>query len=331
MNPLDGFESFKREYFRKKGKNLDTGTSREFVYECLTEGIYNTELVLCREGVKPVSRFIVEKEVHGQYLRDWALKSGMEFDFRPLSPNENRANLNPRIRYVGYFSKTPGLVAEAMDADANAKDDFEYRIGKLLGYPECCNFAWSRAGNIPREKDRIGFFFDRYVADPEPENVPFLNFTQRSLSFFYPCSLSCGNALEVHRRQAEAIRKDAPEFHGEILRFRSYPTVFFGPKKSETLSLNLHFDEMFRIHFVGKRISEDTVAYADFFLSSLSFLDQTTEPEYARNCIRLLQSVLEGDNLVIDDESFVVRSGKRTIYKAVSGDFSRISVLSCTR
>ena len=105
--PSEAFSRFKEAYFLVKGKHFDSGTSREFVYECLTEGIYNTELVLCKKGVKPVSRFIVESEKHGDFLRNWASNEGMEFEMRPLSEGENRANLNPRIRFVGYFSKTP--------------------------------------------------------------------------------------------------------------------------------------------------------------------------------------------------------------------------------
>lgn len=298
MSAKTSFDAFKSEYSQRKFKPFDVGISREFVYECLTEGIYNTELTLCAKGVKPVSRFIVEKEFHGAYLKDWAEKNSLEFDMRPLSANEERANLNARIKYVGYFSATPGLVAEAMEIDALAGSDFEYRIGELLGYPDCCNHAWSRAGTIPKETDRISFFFDEFLKDARPENNPFFNFTQRSLSFFYPCKLSCAEAERVHFSQAEAIREDAPEFYAEIVRLRSLPTLFVGPKRSSTLSLNLHFDEIFRVHFVGKRLSPDTVAYADFFLTSLSFLDQSNEPEYAEGCVALLRALLDGDNFL---------------------------------
>lgn len=226
MSPKETFDLFQAEYSARKFRAFEIGTSREFVYECLTDGIYNTELVLCAKGVKPVSRFIVEKEIHGAYLRDWAKRNSMEFDMRPLSANEERANLNPRIRYVGYFSATPGLVEEAMEIDARAGADFEYRIGELLGYPQCCNHAWSRAGDIPKETDRIAFFFDHYLKDARPENNPFFNFTQKSLSFFYPCRLSCAEAERVHLLQAQAIREDAPEFYAEIVRLRSLPTLF---------------------------------------------------------------------------------------------------------
>lgn len=308
MSAKASFDSFKNEYSQRKSKPFDVGISREFVYECLTDGIYNTELVLCAKGIKPVSRFIVEKESHGAYLKDWAEKNSLEFDMRPLSANEERANLNPRIRFVGYFSATPGLVAEAMGIDARAGSDFEYRIGELLGYPECCNHAWSRAGSIPKETDRISFFFDDFLKNARPENNPFFNFTQRSLSFFYPCRLSCAEAERVHLLQAGAIREDAPEFYAEIERLRSLPTLFVGPKSSSTLSLNLHFDEIFRVHFVGRRLSPDTVAYADFFLTSLSFLDQSNEPEYAGGCVALLRALLDGDNFVaMSDGRVVVR------------------------
>lgn len=221
------FESFKRKYALAKGRPFDTGVSREFVYECLTESIYNTELVLCEKGVKPVSRFIVESPSHADFLRDWAVKRGMAFSMRPLSSNENAANLNPRIRFVGYFSKRPELVDEAMLVDARAGKDFEYRIGRLLGYPDCCNLAWSRSGNIPKEADRTHFFFDSYIVGALPENNPFFNFTFRSLSFFYPCSLSCPAASETHRIQAAAIAEDAPEFYGELVRLHSFPIAFF--------------------------------------------------------------------------------------------------------
>lgn len=194
-----------------------------------------------------------------------------------------------------------------MDADANAKDDFEYRVGTLLGYPDCCNLAWSRAGSIPKESDRVAFFFDRYLLDAVPENNPFLNFTHRSLSFFYPCSLDCGHAAEVHRRQERAIGEDAPEFLSEIRKYRSYPTLFLGPKSSSTLSLNLHFDEIFRIHFIGKRISPEITVYADFFLSSLSFLDQPGEPSYSEAGILFLTALLSGDNVVRKEDAIIVR------------------------
>lgn len=328
MSAKTDFESFKSEYSQRKLKPFDVGISREFVYECLTEGIYNTELVLCRKGVKPVSRFIVEKESHGGYLQDWAKKHSLEFAMRPLSPNEEKANLNPRIRYVGYFSATPGLVAEAMEIDARAGSDFEYRIGELLGYPDCCNHAWSRAGRIPKEADRVSFFFDEYLKDARPENNPFFNFTQRSLSFFYPCLLSCAEAERVHLLQAEAIKEDAPEFYAEIVRLRSMPVLLVGPKRFSTLSLNLHFDEIFRVHFVGRRLSPDTVAYADFFLTSLSFLDQSNEPEYADSCVALLRALLDGDNFVADSNgTIVVRKGKAVLAE-FRDDFSRSAIMN---
>lgn len=278
--------------------------------------------------MKPVSRFIVEKEVHGEYLRAWAENEGMEFEMRPLSVNESRANLNDRIRFVGYFSKTPGLVAKAIHADTHMKDDFEYRVGELLGYPDCCNLAWSRAGFIPKESDRVSFFFDRYLPGAEPENNPFLNFTQKSLSFFYPCTLACRHALAVHEKQADVIRADAPEFYAEIVRVRSMPILFLGPKQSKTLSINLHFDEIFRTHFVGKKISPNVIVYADFFLSSLSFLDQVSEPAYADSCVRFVRALLSGDNVVADDSGAVsVRKGK-TVVDRFENDFSRSAILS---
>lgn len=139
----------------------------------------------------------------------------------------------------------------------------------------------------------MGFFFDEYVTDAAPINNPFFNFIDRSLTFFYPCRLRCEAAKERHEVFAKTLRESGyGDFVDETERLFASPVLLLGPKNPEALTLPLHFDEIFRIHFIGKRIGESVVAYADFFLTSLSFLDQKADSEYARNCLRVLDAAL---------------------------------------
>jgi hypothetical protein len=70
------------------------------------------------------------------------------------------------------------------------------------------------------------------------------------LSFFYPCSIDCENALELHKRQFEIIKNDNETFYKNINSYFSLPILFLFPEKNDILTTTLHFDEVFRIYFV---------------------------------------------------------------------------------
>lgn len=132
MNAHENFEIFKKRYLLEKGRPFYTGASREFVAETIRNGTVNTELILCQSGVKPVSRFIAEKPADIEFLGKWAEDNGLAFLSRDLRTKESANNLNPRIRYVVYFSKNADLLRIIGESDRTNGPDNEITVGKLL-------------------------------------------------------------------------------------------------------------------------------------------------------------------------------------------------------
>jgi hypothetical protein len=125
----------------------------------------------------------------------------------------------------------------------------------LLGYPKCCSEKW-KISNIKKDLEFYLYstnnFFENYINSKDYPllNNPFLNFTSNSLSFFYPCSLDCKNALELHNKHAEIIKNDNEAFYKSLKSYFSLPILFLFPEKNNILTTTLHFDEVFRIYFV---------------------------------------------------------------------------------
>jgi len=92
----------------------------------------------------------------------------------------------------------------------------------------------------------------------------------------------------------------------------SLPILMIFPQKPTTLTAPLHFDELFRVHLVGKKIG-DTVIYKDFFTSSFSFLDQQGDEAYAQKCVEILEILLKGNKISTHDENISIQQGEHLL------------------
>jgi len=303
---------FEKKYFEIKWYKFYKPQSREFIYDCIKYDIYNTELVLCIDWIKPVSKFIVDKYEHLDFIKKWLETKWVYMEYRELKKHEADININDKINYIVYTWKDINIVKNTLQWDL----DNSAEIWELLWYPKCCSEKWDYDWVIWKQKNYIDFF-KKYISWKNLPllNNPFFNFISTSLSFYYPCKLDCKKSLDKHTKFANIIKKDNPDFFKKIETFFSLPILFIFPNNSSTLTFNLHFDEIFRIFFVWV-IKWDTVYYRNFFIVSYSFLDQEIEEDYKIDCIKILELLIDGDNFRINDnEIFIWKGDKIKKYK----------------
>lgn len=286
---LSDFES---KYFLHKWHNFYKPKHREFLYESITQNIYNSELILTINWEKPVSRFIAEKSEHIIFINNWISDKWLYMEYRKLKRLENEENINNKINYIIYLWKNKENLRKIIDYDLSNYGN----IWDLLWYPSCCSYKWENK-NINKEKkiydwNTTNLFLDYINSNSYPLlNNPFFNFTSNSLSFFYPCSLDCKVSLEKHLKYSQIIKSDNIDFYNKLLTYYKLPIMFLIPESKNILTTSLHFDEVFRIYFIWIR-KGDTIFYKDFFILSFSFLDQTIDDDYKIESFNLLEKLI---------------------------------------
>lgn len=298
--------SFEEKYNKEKKHPFYKPKHREFLYDCIKYWIYNTELVLCINWLKPVSRFVADKIEHIDFLKRYLKKMWLELESRELKKMENDINVNNRINHIIYIWKDIELLKNAIDYDFN----YTWDIWGLLWYPECCSTKWTFKQNkkdLRKYKNDTNKYFKDYLSlDNLPLlNNPFFNFTANSLSFYYPCKLDCEESLIIHQKYAEVIEKDNPDFYRSIISYFSLPILFLFPEKNNVLTFPFHFDEVFRIYFIWVQ-KWDIIYYKDFFILSYAFLDQTIDEEYKIESFKLLEKLLYWNMCYIKDNYIVI-------------------------
>lgn len=290
---------FERKYFEAKRHKFYKPQSREFLYDCIINNIYNTELVLCIDWIKPVSKFIIEKFEHIDFIKTWLKEKWIYLEYRKLKQFEESVNINDRINYIIYTWRDETIVKDTLKWDI----DNSAIIWELLWYPHCCSEKWDYNWVIWKEKNFLDFFNNYISWDNLPLlNNPFFNFVSTSLAFYYPCRLECEESLKMHEKFAEVIRRDNPDFMKKIETFFALPILFILPTNPSTLSFNLHFDEIFRVFFIWIK-KWDTIFYKDFFIVSYSFLDQSSDENYKNECVKVLELLIDWDRAkIINDE-----------------------------
>ena len=303
------FESFKKKYKEIKKKDFFTPLSREFVYDCIKNNVYNTELVCTLKWVKNVSRFIADKKEHLIFLERWCKKNNLEIYYRLLTSEEKKNNMNNKINYIVYICKDLKWKNIIIEYEQGKRD---YTMWEILWYPKCCSDFWQ--DNNLQYKITFDFVFNKYLDWWKLLNNPFFNFTAYSFTFFFPCKLSCTNALKKYTMYASVIEKDNKDFYNYVTYLFWLPIFIYVPN-TNVLTTNLHFDEIFRVHFVWKLFKNKLLVYKDFFIVSYSFLDQKRDERYTLECLDILDKLLYGDNIIKKDNLFIIRKWTKVIKK----------------
>lgn len=294
-------DEFERNYFMQKGYYFYKPKHREFLYDCIVNNIYNTELILTFNWIKPVSRFIADKKEHINYLQKWCKEKWLFLWFRELKKIEIDVNINPNINYIIYIWKNKDDVNKALNYD----DTHNWNIWELLWYPKCCSEKWISSNILKWNNNKI---FEEYIECKNKFllNNPFFNFTSNSLTFFYPCSLDCQKALDIHKKYAEIIKDDNLDFYNNLKSYFSLPILFLFPEKNNVLTDVLHYDEIFRIFFVWI-IKDGIILYKDFFILSYAFLDQNIDEDYKKDSYKLLEKLIYGNKVYIKQNFIIIK------------------------
>jgi hypothetical protein len=297
---------FETNYFKVKKHHFYKPKHREFLYDSIVNNIYNTELVLCIAWIKPVSRFVADKIEHIEFLRNYLKEKWLFLEYRELKSIEDEVNLNNKINFIIYIWKEKVNVKKAIEYD----ETWSWDIWELLGYPKCCSEKW-KYENVKKDlefyKNNTNEYFKNYLNSSKYPtfNNPFFNFTSNSLSFFYPCSIDCENALELHKRQSNIIKNDNETFYKNTKSYFSLPILFLFPEKNDILTTTLHFDEVFRIYFVWFK-KWDIIFYKDFFILSYAFLDQKNN-DYKIDAFELLEKLILWNKIHIEKENIIIK------------------------
>lgn len=315
MNRYELLSNFEQKYLLYKNHNFYKPKHREFLYDCIVQNIYNTELVLCINWIKPVSRFIADQIENIYFIKDRILKKWLYLEYRKLKKIENDLNWNNKINYILYIWKYKEQLKKAIEFDYLNNLD----LGDPLWYPKCCSNKWwskNMEFELSEVNNNTNYFFEKYLeVDYLPLlNNPFFNFTAQSLSFYYPCHLNCINSLEKHEKFAEIIKNDNPVFFNNMKLYFSLPILFLFPEKNNVLTFNLHFDEIFRVYFIWIE-KWGFICYKDFFILSYAFLDQTIDENYKIECFKLLDILILWNKINISGENIIIQGKNNNMYK----------------
>lgn len=172
----------------------------------------NAENAALFAGAKPAVRSTIDPEHLDALCRRYAAR-GVFVELVEPSPGRF-----PVGTMIVCASKDPERAKQLAEAEAAIKPghsprDINVRIGELLGYPDCCNAAFSRYAN--RERRWQASIWPRVARAWVPRPHPRLNvlrFVERlHLISFDPCRYDCPAAIAIADRIASACAHERPE------------------------------------------------------------------------------------------------------------------------
>lgn len=184
-----------------------------------------------REGIKPVSRLAAENVK----LVNMAKNDGLEVK----KADPDIAGVEGLTTYIG---KNKADIEALIWAE---KNDKLAKIGKILGYPDCCAEKFKER----RRNDKIANIEQQYLKYKEADEIPFLlnsvlNLSGRiiqdweeghrqigSIEPYYsphhPCSFDCEKSIEISKKMKEIFEEEFPEIEEEIEELTKKPVVMF--------------------------------------------------------------------------------------------------------
>lgn len=187
-------------------------------------------------ALKPVAKI---EPVHPEHVSAWT--------GHPLLPHvrvERRPGPEGRQdAFEAFFGLDEADVAEAVAVTMRLHDPetlpvdrpaLVARMGRLLGYPDCCTDAWTYADE-PLTDSVFWLHVARRVADPGP--VPW-ELSPASLGIEYvPCGMGCAPSLPRARRVLDALRQAAPAIWERHVTRLQRPFLLFSGVQSAIVEL----------------------------------------------------------------------------------------------
>jgi len=131
-----------------------------------------------------------------------------------VEPSRHQLRLGRQAYWIAYVAHSAREATELKlteEASVRASDRDAMKLGRLLGYPECCVKAFCSRDRRGKENDWYLAARDAWVARPLPALNVLLLSERRHLVSFEPCTYDCSRALELAERTAEALaRVDKP-------------------------------------------------------------------------------------------------------------------------
>lgn len=178
--------------------------------------------------IKPVSRILVKEENVKQikeFLERLKLKVTLsEFKVELLDGYKGYSNIGIRSNigyYILYLSKS---MYKAIKAKKLEEVGEHKKLGKLLGYPNCCSNFF--AENFSDE-DIIQKIFENSdgCLFPYYTNICARIFDVAIISFF-PCSFNCKRAIRTGIKNLRSIEKESREIADTLISFLKNPLIY---------------------------------------------------------------------------------------------------------
>jgi hypothetical protein len=206
------------------------------------------EILAVKEGLKPVARTMVKKEQFEQVNSTYNIKNIVS-SFNKLGISVFIKNKNADDIVIN-ISKSKELAKCAFELEQ--KNDFR-KIGKLLGFPDCCidffveNHKYLFEKKIPfpnqtfintRGKpifytNNILNFESRLDTEGEGKLSKNFHFFSKLLSeYLYlvshvPCSYNCRKTVKLGRGVLKILKKNNPAYANKIVTTIKKPLIFF--------------------------------------------------------------------------------------------------------
>lgn len=179
------------------------------------------DVLYVMEGAKDVSRIMASDDDINGY-KDFLIKQGMSFavsDFKVSKEVDQNRFSNKGIRlpktsqgyYLVYISKSKGKAEQAKEAE---KENNHKRLGRLLGYPECCIRFFDK--EFPKQSKKSNDYVLASLSSSKGFVFPFYNNIAArqfdlSLISHFPCSLDCKSSISIAKRNLRIIKKHSAE------------------------------------------------------------------------------------------------------------------------
>jgi hypothetical protein len=138
--------------------------------------------------------------------------------------------------YILYISKNKENSFYAKRYDFASSDSNDQKLGKILGYPDCCCsfYNLNKAKAKERQFDFISFL-------KETEGLYLINYLLRyfdiSLINHFPCSLNCKCSIKIAESNLDCLSNNYPEI-AETLKRELNSIVFYTEDKGVAYSTN---------------------------------------------------------------------------------------------
>jgi len=174
------------------------------------------DILYVLENLKPVSRIIIKEDNLNKLLKKHKLKSTIS-DFRikkivnnNLYSDKGIKNLKEGSSFL-YISKNKKLAEQAKEAE---EDNNHKKLGKLLGYPNCCIKFFE--DNFPIESKKSNDYTLATLRNSTSFILPFQNnITLRHMDLalisHFPCSFHCKHSIKIAEKNLKTIEKHSKE------------------------------------------------------------------------------------------------------------------------